>query len=365
MLYWISVIINFVFLIAAVWLGIYIVSRSPRNLVAWLTGLTLWSVASLFLNMLLAFNPPPLPENMPSWVPLLFPFWPAGTTESGWSGWLQGWFVIPAIVFWHHATVILRPGNMNWWRWTRVIAGYALAVIVTLTHLFTDLVFSSASGDPLYLNSLIPGPIYPLFVALVVLFTLMSLIHLRRSARSATVVLQRKQLNILAIATLIAGLTDRAAVVEEGCRRVADAGASALQTVVPALSPGQRRRLSEEGGEAVYHALFHGAAPRSAPVVQRILEAGLEPWAARPSLGLRGAAARNRELAYFRAARWVDRETRDVGAIAREGNLAVIDWLDAASREAIERFAAGEKGAVLRELAAELGAAEEGETPRR
>ena len=35
----------------------------------------------------------------------------------------------------------------------------------------------------------------------------MSLINLRRSARSATVVLQRKQLNILAIATLIAGLT--------------------------------------------------------------------------------------------------------------------------------------------------------------
>ena len=53
MLYWISVIINFVFLIAAVWLGIYIVSRSPRNLVAWLTGLTLWSVASLFLNICL------------------------------------------------------------------------------------------------------------------------------------------------------------------------------------------------------------------------------------------------------------------------------------------------------------------------
>jgi len=207
MLYWISVIINFIFLIAAVWLGIYIVSRSPRNLVAWLTGLTLWSVASLFLNMLLAFNPPPIPTQLPQWVPILFPFWPAGTTESGWSGWLQGWIVIPAIVFWHHATVILRPGNMNWWRWTRVTAGYVLAVIVILTHLFTDLVFSSASGDPLYLNSLIPGPIYPLFIALLVLFTLMSLINLRRSALSATVVLQRKQLNILAIATLIAGLT--------------------------------------------------------------------------------------------------------------------------------------------------------------
>jgi hypothetical protein len=213
MLYWISIITNFIFLVAAVWLGIYIVSRSPRRLVPWLTGLTLWSVASLFLNMLLAFNPPPVPEYLPPWVPLVFPFWPAGTTASGWSGWLQGWFVIFAIVIWHHATVILRPGKSNLWRWVRVVSGYVVAILVVYAHLFTDLVFSSASGDPLLLTSLIPGPIYPVVLALLLLFTGMSLINLRRSALSATVLMQKKQLNILAIATLIAGLTGPVALV--------------------------------------------------------------------------------------------------------------------------------------------------------
>ena len=213
MLYWISIITNFIFLVAAVWLGIYIVSRSPRSLVAWLTGLTLWSVSSLFLNMLLAFNPPPIPEYLPPWVPLLFPFWPAGTTASGWSGWLQGWFVIPAIIIWHHTTVILRPGKSGLWRWVRVVFGYVIAGLVIYAHLFTDLVFSSASGDPLLLTSLRPGPMYPVILALLLLFTGMSLINLRRSAQSAPVLMQQKQLNILVIATLIAGLTGPVALV--------------------------------------------------------------------------------------------------------------------------------------------------------
>jgi GAF domain-containing protein len=213
MLYWVSTIINFVFLIAAVWLGIYIVSRSPRNPVAWLTGLTLWSVASMFLNMLLAFNPPPVPVELPPWVPLLFPFWPAGTTSSGWSGWLQGWLVIPAIVFWHHVTVLLRPEKMNPWRWTRVMLGYAAALTAVLIHLNTDLLFSSVSGDPLYLNTLKPGPLYPAFLVLLLLFTIMSLVNLQRSTLSATALMQKKQLKNLTIATLIAGLTGPVALI--------------------------------------------------------------------------------------------------------------------------------------------------------
>ena len=58
MLYSPTIIVNFEFLIAAVWLGIYLVTRNPHSLVAWLTGLTLWSIAGLFLNLLLALTPP-------------------------------------------------------------------------------------------------------------------------------------------------------------------------------------------------------------------------------------------------------------------------------------------------------------------
>jgi GAF domain-containing protein len=213
MLHDITILINFIFLIVAVWLGIYVVTRSPRSLVAWLTGLTLWSVAGLFLNMLLALNPPPLPADMPSWVPLLLPFWPEATPESGWSGWLQGWLVIPAIVLWHHATVLMRPDPMNRWRWTRVILGYVVAIAAILIHLYTPLMFSEASGDPLFLTTLKPGALYPLFISLLLVFTALCLINLLRSARSSPSLIQRKQLNILALATLIAGLTGPVALI--------------------------------------------------------------------------------------------------------------------------------------------------------
>ncbi len=65
MLYSLTIIFNFVFLVVAVWLGVYLVTRSPHSLVAWLTGLTLWSIAGLFLNFLLALTPPPCLENSP------------------------------------------------------------------------------------------------------------------------------------------------------------------------------------------------------------------------------------------------------------------------------------------------------------
>ena len=90
MLYTFTVIVNLVALAVAIWLGIYIVTRSPRSQIAWLAGLALWSIAGYFLNVLLALNPPPSPALMPLWVRPLMWFWPPDTLEGGWSNWLQG-----------------------------------------------------------------------------------------------------------------------------------------------------------------------------------------------------------------------------------------------------------------------------------
>jgi GAF domain-containing protein len=207
MLYSSTLLINFVCLIAAVWLGIYVISRNARSLVAWLTGLTLWSMAGLFLNTLLAMNPPPLPENIPNWVAIIFPFWMKDALEQGSAGWLQGWLVIPAIIFWHHVTVLIRPGKLNAWRRTRIILGYIIAGVAILLLERTDLLFTREPGDPLFLNTLNPGPLYPLFMGLLIFFTIFCLVNLVRSSRAAPTVMQRNQLNILILATLIAGLT--------------------------------------------------------------------------------------------------------------------------------------------------------------
>lgn len=202
-----TILINFGFLMAAVWLGIYVVTRNPRSLVSWLTGLTLWSVAGLFLNMLLALNPPPLGQEYPLWMTVLLPFWTADIIKQTSSSWLQGWLVAPAIVFWHHVTILLRQGGMNPWRWTRVILGYLVALATILLLVYTNLIFAKDAGDPIYMNTFNPGPLYPLVMLLLILFTIFCLINLVRSTRAAPSVMQRNQLRILMIATLIAGFT--------------------------------------------------------------------------------------------------------------------------------------------------------------
>lgn len=206
-LYAITIAINFAAMVSAIWLGIYVVSRSPRSAVAWLTGLTLLSVSGWFLNVLLAINPPPSPTTLPVWLRPFLWIWPAGSFQEGWGGWMQGWQVTPAIMFWHHATMLMRPGRMNAWRWARVLAGYAIAAIAIYVQLNTDLMFTEGQGDPLYLNTLQQGILYPLFMGFLFVFTILSLINLLRSAKIAPTLMPRRHLNILSAATLTAGFT--------------------------------------------------------------------------------------------------------------------------------------------------------------
>jgi hypothetical protein len=206
MLYTFTVVVNLIALAVAVWLGIYIVTRSPRSQIAWLAGLALWSIAGYFLNILLALNPPPSPALVPLWVRPLLWFWPAGTFEGGWSNWLQGWQITPAVMIWHHVTLLIRTGRMNPWRWTRVAIGYFFAIAAIIGQRYTGLVYITTSGDPLYLSALVPGPLYPLYMFGLLVFTCLSLINLIRSAWAAPTVIQRKQLNLMVAATVIAGL---------------------------------------------------------------------------------------------------------------------------------------------------------------
>jgi hypothetical protein len=198
--------VNFVALIAAYWLGLYLVSRSPRTPTAWLTAFTLWSLGGLFLNILLALNPPPAATFRPSWLRFLFPFWPSGTFTQGASAWLQGWSIAPGVVFWHHATVYLRPGKMNPWRWTRVIIAYLTAIAAIQVQAYTQIMFSIEGGDPLYLNSLRAGPLYSFFGVMLVVIATASIVNLSRSARVAPTETARRQLWTLVAATAIAGL---------------------------------------------------------------------------------------------------------------------------------------------------------------
>ncbi|MGE5250015.1 MAG: hypothetical protein ACM3QS_07340 [Bacteroidota bacterium] len=206
MLYTLTLAVNFTGLALAVWLGIYIVSRSPRSAIPWLTSLTLWSVAGFLLNFILAINPPPSPAMLPFWMAPLLLFWPPGAFENGWGNWLQGWQITPAVMFWHHLTLQLRPGGMNRWRWTRALVGYAIAIAAIIGQRYTPYVFTTVKGDPLYLTTLVPGPLYPYYMTTLFIFIVLSLVNLIRSARAASTLPQKRQLNLMVTATVVAGL---------------------------------------------------------------------------------------------------------------------------------------------------------------
>jgi hypothetical protein len=205
-LFYLTFVVNFLGLIFALWLGIYLVTRNVKYPVAWLTALTLWSVAGIFLNVLLAINPPPQEPFWPNWLRFLFPFWSSKTLMGESIGWLQGWSIVPGIAFWHHASVIMRPGKLSILRWVRILAGYAIAIFAIILQTNLGILVTVKAGNPLYLNSLQPGLWYPYFVILLVLLTISIVVNLVRTRAAMPATISRKQLMVLVSATLVSGL---------------------------------------------------------------------------------------------------------------------------------------------------------------
>ena len=200
-------VINFVALSVSVWLGWYILTRSPRRLVSWLTSLTLWSLSGIFLNMLLALNPPPISEQAPTWVQTLLPFWQTEVIFGEGSGWLTGWLATPAIAFWHHATMELRPGKKSTWHNIQTGLVYLTVLIAIIVQIRNPYSLTGETSGPLHFGTIKPGLLYITFMSLLFLFAILSFANLITAARLLPSKIARRQFITLAIATIIAGLT--------------------------------------------------------------------------------------------------------------------------------------------------------------
>jgi len=181
---------------------------------------------------------------------------------------------------------------------------------------------------------------------------------------------------------LLSGLTDGPELVEEGCRRLAAAGVEVVQGVAPGLPAAQRRSLLErleaagqgERAEAAFEPLFHGPGVDPTIFARVAHRHGLSPFLARPlprppltGAGQREAAGllalagelhlrlgdEARSQASFRAARFLDRTGYNVRALVREGNLAVLPWLDPEARAIVEEWAATGRSESVEALEAE------------
>ncbi len=184
----------------------------------------------------------------------------------------------------------------------------------------------------------------------------------------------------VALWPLVPGVTDREELVTAGLERLASAGVARVLPVVPELAPEERRGLASS--EEAYRALFHGGRPSERRFARAAHRHGLEPFLERPlppaparlasNRALAGHLARIAELwlglgrpegrgqAFFRAARWIDREAVDLARLAADGNLGVVAWLEPGARDLVEELAAEGTTGLLAELEREYLEGEEG-----
>ncbi len=199
--------VNFIALAISVWLGWYILTRSFQQQISWLTSLTLWSISGIFINSLLALNPPPIPADVPGWVQFLFPFWDQDVLTHEANGWISGWLVVPAVGFWHHVTMLIRSQRWKFWHKLQTGVVYLVIIAAIFTMRSSPFMYSEESGDPLLLDTLKPGILYSAFLVALALIIILSVINLRKRIENAHSILEKNQLQTLIWATVIAGLT--------------------------------------------------------------------------------------------------------------------------------------------------------------
>lgn len=184
-----TTIVNLSALAIALWLGFYIVTRSPRSLISWLAALTFWTLCSLFLYASLIAH---LPDaGIFTWL------------------WQAVIFVLP---LWWHLTALLLPERARQNRvWNNanqigIPLGYIAAFVLVALGFSSDVFLSQTpTGVPLYTNYRVPGYLYPLFFAFAVLGTIPISVNLLRARKYGDAVL-RPQFTLMLWATLLVGV---------------------------------------------------------------------------------------------------------------------------------------------------------------
>lgn len=206
MLYTLSLVVDYTVLLLTLWLGLYLVTRSPHRAEAWLAALTSWSISGLILNMVYALVPPAVSNAGSSFEVLLF-FWSVQALEKSPSAWLQGWAATPAVVFWFHATMLMRPGKMNAGQRALVVIAYLVALAGILLQRLQPAVYTPVEGDPLFINALHNSPLYAVFLVTLIVFCSLSIFNLAVTARAEPRYMPNRQFIFLVAATAVAALT--------------------------------------------------------------------------------------------------------------------------------------------------------------
>ena len=176
-------VINFASLIISLWLGFYIVTRSPRSRVSWLAGATLWSLCAYFLSSLTYVQSSPQ-ETLPWWL---------------------GWSVVIAVPFWFHLSVSFLPSQAARKQRLLVIFVYLLTLNIVAMMTYTPWVFAGATlKSPFYYSAQRPGALFPLLGIFLIIAPALSLHNFYRSWRQAQSPAVRQRFATLLWATSLA-----------------------------------------------------------------------------------------------------------------------------------------------------------------
>lgn len=170
---------------------------------------------------------------------------------------------------------------------------------------------------------------------------------------------------------LIPGISDHVETWDEGCELLAMREVASVQPMALELEAKERRALAEGRPDHTFDALFHGTHPSEHSFGRVASEHGLSPFLERPRTGVSPRQINNRRLASYlalagemclrmekvsqgqgllRAARGAESTSHDLSALAREGNLRVMDWLDRHGLVLVEELADEDDSELYRQI---------------
>lgn len=159
-------------MVVSLWLGCYVVTRSPRSRLAWLAGITLWALAGFFVDVLISINPSPITD-----------------------GWL-GWPICFSLVLWYNLSLNMLPPDRGQRQRRFLFFVYAQAIILDLLLALTSLIVADAKQTlGVTFKVLTLGPLFlllPISMLSVALLTLDNFWTTRQAAANPSL---RNQLN--------------------------------------------------------------------------------------------------------------------------------------------------------------------------
>ena len=167
----------------SLWLGCYVVTRSPHSRLAWLAGLTLWLLANIFVSAFLSVEVSPAVDGWPAW-PLNLP-----------------------LALWYHLSLETLPSDRGHRQHRLLFLIYGQAVALDILAVATPLIMTEAqSGIGVYTALFSHGPLFPLLPVGLIGVSLLALYNFWTARQAASNLAFRKQLDSLVRGTGLAVL---------------------------------------------------------------------------------------------------------------------------------------------------------------